>query len=74
MSAIPCHCARSKTCSTSVVSISVTSDADSIAGTLADNIRQTFEVRPVIDILDTGTLAKEFEASIKTPRFVDKRV
>ena len=50
------------------------SDADSIAGTLADNIRQTFEVRPVIDILDTGTLAKEFEASVKTPRFVDKRV
>ena len=50
------------------------SDADSIAGTLAEDIRRIFEVRPVIDILDTGSLAKEFEASVKTPRFVDKRV
>jgi len=27
----------------------------------------------VIEILETGTLAKEFEASVKAPRFVDKR-
>jgi phenylacetate-CoA ligase len=32
-----------------------------------------FEVRPVINLLETGTLAKEFEASVKAPRFVDKR-
>jgi len=49
------------------------SDAKKIAETLAENIRDVFEVRPVIEILETGTLAKEFEASVKAPRFVDKR-
>ena len=33
----------------------------------------TFEVTPEIVILERGTLAKEFESSIKAPRFVDKR-
>jgi len=35
--------------------------------------RQTFEVRPVVSVLALGTLAKEFESSVKAPRFVDKR-
>ena len=48
-------------------------DAETAADTLANDIRQVFEVRPLIYIMDTGTLAKEFEASVKAPRFVDKR-
>ena len=38
-----------------------------------NTIRQTFEVRPEVDVLEIGTLAKEFESSVKAPRFVDKR-
>ena len=49
------------------------SDADQAAVALAESIRDLFEVRPVIEVLETGTLAKEFEASVKAPRFVDKR-
>lgn len=40
---------------------------------LAGRIRQVFEVTPRIETLALGTLAKEFEASIKAPRFVDRR-
>ena len=40
---------------------------------LAGRIRQVFEVSPRIETLALGTLAKEFEASIKAPRFVDRR-
>jgi hypothetical protein len=36
-------------------------------------IRGTFEVSPEIVVLPLGTLAKEFEASIKAPRILDKR-
>ena len=37
------------------------------------NVRKTFEVTPEIVFLERGTLGKEFEASIKAARFVDKR-
>jgi phenylacetate-CoA ligase len=40
---------------------------------LAAAIKNTFEVTPEIAVLPAGTLAKEFEAAIKTPRFADKR-
>ena len=29
--------------------------------------------RPEVAVLEAGTLAREFEASVKTPRFVDRR-
>jgi phenylacetate-CoA ligase len=45
---------------------------DVVAG-LQQSIRDTFGLTPEIAVLDTGTLAKEFEASVKTPRFVDRR-
>ena len=35
--------------------------------------KATFEVTPNVFVLDLGTLAKEFESSVKAPRFVDKR-
>jgi phenylacetate-CoA ligase len=37
------------------------------------DVQKTFEVTPEIVFLDPGTLGKEFEASIKAARFVDRR-
>jgi phenylacetate-CoA ligase len=36
-------------------------------------VKSVFEVTPTVEILPIGTLAHEFEASVKAPRFVDKR-
>ena len=44
-----------------------------VAASLAAVHKQTFEVTPRIVVLETGTLAREFESSVKTPRFVDRR-
>ena len=49
------------------------SEAGAVAGGLAGKVRATFEVRPEIEVLETGTLARAFESSVKAPRFVDRR-
>ena len=49
------------------------SDAKAATLDLSDVIRGTFGLRPEIVVLPIGTLAKEFEASIKAPRILDKR-
>ncbi len=36
-------------------------------------IRRTFQVTPEVTLLPRGTIAKDFEAAVKAPRFVDKR-
>ncbi len=36
-------------------------------------VKSCFEITPAVDALPTGTLAAEFEKSIKAPRFVDLR-
>jgi phenylacetate-CoA ligase len=36
-------------------------------------VRDTFGLTPEVVVLDPGTLAKEFEAAVKTPRFADRR-
>ena len=36
-------------------------------------IRKTFQVTPRVTLLERGTIAREFEANIKAPRFVDRR-
>src|SRR5437868_13934527 len=43
------------------------------AGDIAAMIRRTFQVTPELSLLPRGTLAREFEANVKAPRFVDKR-
>jgi phenylacetate-CoA ligase len=48
-------------------------EAGGISIKVADAVRKTFEVRPDVEVLPTGTLAREFESSVKAPRFVDKR-
>ena len=40
---------------------------------IVDIIRKTFQVTPEITLLERGTIAREFEANIKAPRFVDRR-
>jgi hypothetical protein len=40
---------------------------------LSNAIRRTFELSADIVPLPLGTIAKEFEASIKAPRIVDRR-
>ena len=36
-------------------------------------IKSVFEVTPVVEVLKRGTLATEFERSLKAPRFIDRR-
>jgi len=48
-------------------------DAQVVAATLVDRIRATFELRVDLEILPTGTIARDFEASVKAPRFTDRR-
>jgi phenylacetate-CoA ligase len=40
---------------------------------LERDFRNRFELVPQVVVLDTGTLAREFEANIKASRFVDRR-
>lgn len=57
------------------VSIEVRRDADAAAvrRSLLESIRNTFEVTAELVVLESGTLAREFESSVKAPRFADKR-
>jgi phenylacetate-CoA ligase len=40
---------------------------------LKEAMRKTFQITPEITLLPRGTIAREFEATVKPPRFVDKR-
>src|SRR5687768_543907 len=40
---------------------------------IIETVRKTFQVSPQITLLPRGTIAREFEAAVKAPRFVDKR-
>ena len=48
-------------------------DADAAAREVRERTKATFEVTPEVAVLETGTLAAEFENSVKAPRFVDRR-
>lgn len=48
-------------------------DPKKVEGDLLQSIKHTFEVTAAIELLETGALAKAFEANIKAPRFVDER-
>ena len=38
-----------------------------------DLVRRTFQIAPEVTLLPRGQIAKDFEAAVKPPRFVDKR-
>lgn len=44
-----------------------------VSAGLESLVRDTFGLTPEVVVLDVGTLAREFEASVKTPRFSDRR-
>jgi phenylacetate-CoA ligase len=44
-----------------------------VVASLQQSIRNTFGLTPEVEVLAIGALAKEFEASVKTPRFMDRR-
>jgi phenylacetate-CoA ligase len=48
-------------------------EAAELARRLAAEVKEKFELQPEVVVLETGTLAREFEANIKAARFVDRR-
>jgi phenylacetate-CoA ligase len=48
-------------------------DATATSSRLVSEIKGKFELTPHVVVLETGTLAREFEASVKAARFVDRR-
>jgi phenylacetate-CoA ligase len=48
-------------------------DASAAAGALKTAVRDQFGLTPKVVVVEIGTLAKEFEASVKVPRFTDRR-
>ena len=48
-------------------------DASAISAAMVSQMKQKFELTPQIAVLETGTLAKEFEANVKAASFVDRR-
>jgi phenylacetate-CoA ligase len=48
-------------------------DAGEVRHGIVTRVQSRFEVTPEIVILESGTLGKEFESTIKAARFVDRR-
>jgi phenylacetate-CoA ligase len=48
-------------------------DASAICAAMISQMKQKFELTPQVAVLETGTLAREFEANVKAARFVDRR-
>ena len=49
-------------------------DAGTAVALLKTTVREQFELTPQIVVVETGSLAREFEASVKMPRFADRRL
>jgi len=50
-----------------------TVDQKAFVARLIVEVKEKFELQPEVVVLETGTLAREFEANIKAARFVDRR-
>src|SRR5262245_20444060 len=48
-------------------------DVGALQQGIRSDMRRSFEITPEITLLEHGTIGKEFEASIKAARFVDRR-
>ncbi|MBA3476782.1 MAG: AMP-binding protein [Lautropia sp.] len=57
------------------VSIEIKRDAKpgDVVAALEKRVKHTFELTPEVVVLEAGTLAHEFESSVKAPRFADRR-
>ena len=49
-------------------------DEADVVELLRNGVRETFETRPEVEVLTAGTLARDFEGSVKAPRFQDLRI
>jgi phenylacetate-CoA ligase len=47
--------------------------AQELTRRLTAEVKEKFELQPQVVVLESGTLAREFEANIKAARFVDRR-
>jgi phenylacetate-CoA ligase len=56
-----------------VVEIARGADRARVAADLVAAIKLKFEIAADIEIMEPGTLAQEFEKSVKAPRFIDRR-
>jgi len=56
-----------------LVELKATADENSICEQVSHSVKTIFETSPAIEVLKRGTLATEFERSMKAPRFVDRR-
>jgi len=48
-------------------------DSAEVRRGLGERIRTTFGLTPEVEVLEMGTLARDFEKAVKVPRFVDRR-
>ena len=55
------------------IEVRLGADGAGVAKALAAQLREKFELMPQVVVLETGTLAKEFEANVKAARFIDRR-
>ena len=47
--------------------------AGAVEARILDAFRRVFQVTPEVSFLQTGTIARDFEANVKAPRFLDRR-
>ncbi|MEE2746309.1 MAG: AMP-binding protein [Pseudomonadota bacterium] len=56
-----------------LIEVRANEDLAGVINKLLEDIKNKFEVAAEVEILETGTIAKEFEKRVKAPRFVDRR-
>ncbi|MEO8858518.1 MAG: AMP-binding protein [Burkholderiaceae bacterium] len=56
------------------IEISPNASREQTVARVAEAVKGRFEITPGVEALPPGSLAQEFEKSIKAPRFVDKRL
>jgi phenylacetate-CoA ligase len=55
------------------IEISKGRDAAQVVAQVSRKVKSVFEITPVVEQLPVGTLALEFETTVKAPRFADLR-
>jgi phenylacetate-CoA ligase len=56
-----------------LIEIKASSEPHTTCAAVAEAVKNTFEVSPLVQVIQRGSLAVEFERSLKAPRFVDRR-
>jgi phenylacetate-CoA ligase len=56
-----------------LIEIRASCEAQAACAKVADAVKNAFEISPAVQVLERGSLAAEFERSLKAPRFVDRR-